>query len=211
VRGEDLVVNPIRVLVVDDHAVVRDGIGSLIGYQADMEVVGTAGTGREAVRLFPLCLPDVVLLDLQMPDGDGLYTLAGIRLLDPLAKVLVLTTFDGDEDIFRALKAGARGYLLKDCSGEQLIRGIRKVAAGDEVLEADSVAKLEGRGPALSPRELEVLGFVARGLSNREIADALFIGEATVKAHVLHVFTKLDVSDRVDAVRVAVKRGLVRL
>ncbi|MGE0819203.1 MAG: response regulator [Candidatus Nanopelagicales bacterium] len=202
----------IRVLVVDDHPVVRSGLVGLLGSEPDLEVVGEAGDGREGVDLAATLTPDVVLMDLRMPVLDGASATAEITAAGT-ARVLVLTTYDTDGDILRAVEAGATGYLLKDTPRDQLLAAVRAAARGETVLAPPLAAKLMRQvrgGDQLTPRELEVLALVARGMSNPDIARELFIGEATVKSHLLHVFDKLGVSDRTAAVTRALERGLLR-
>jgi DNA-binding NarL/FixJ family response regulator len=201
----------IRVLVVDDHPVVRSGLVGLLGSEPDLEVVGEAGDGREGVDLAAALTPDVVLMDLRMPVLDGASATAEITAAGT-ARVLVLTTYDTDGDILRAVEAGATGYLLKDTPRDQLLAAVRAAARGETVLAPPLAAKLMRQvrgGDQLTPRELEVLALVAQGKSNPDIARELFIGEATVKSHLLHVFDKLGVSDRTAAVTRALERGLL--
>jgi DNA-binding NarL/FixJ family response regulator len=201
----------IRVLLVDDHPVVRSGLAGLLGGEDDIEVVGEASDGREGVAHALALRPDVVLMDLRMPVMDGATATAAITAAGA-SKVLVLTTYDTDADILRAVEAGATGYLLKDTPRDELIAAVRAASRGETVLAAPLAAKLmrQVRGTEqLTPRELEVLTLVARGLSNGEIARELFIGEATVKTHLLHVFDKLGVSDRTAAVTTAMQRGVL--
>jgi DNA-binding NarL/FixJ family response regulator len=206
----------IRVLIADDHPVVRDGIRAMLDTQPDLDVIGEATTGDEAVELTRELRPDVVLMDLQMPHTDGPTAIAQIRARDPQVNVLVLTTYDTDSDITRSIDAGTTGYLLKETSREDLFTAIRSAARGKSVLSpAIATRVLERiRAPipnALSGREIDVLTAVARGLSNKDIAAHLHISEATVKTHLLHIFTKLDVSDRTAAVTLALDRGIIRL
>jgi DNA-binding NarL/FixJ family response regulator len=206
----------IRVVIADDHPVVRTGLRGMLETQADIEVVGEAENGEEAVSLAGRLEPDVVLMDLQMPDLDGVSATEQIctRLSD--THVLILTTYDTDADITRAIGAGAIGYLLKDAPRDDLFHAIRAASRGESVL-APSVASrvMETmRAPGhttLSGREIEVLTEVAHGKSNKEIAKALFISEATVKTHLIHIFSKLEVDDRTAAVTVALERGVLRL
>jgi DNA-binding NarL/FixJ family response regulator len=201
----------IRVLVVDDHPVVRSGLVGLLGSEPDLEVVGEAGDGRQGVELAAALTPDVVLMDLRMPVLDGASATAEITAAGT-ARVLVLTTYDTDGDILRAVEAGATGYLLKDTPRDQLLAAVRAAARGETVLAPPLAAKLMRQvrgGDQLTPRELEVLALVAQGKSNPEVARELFIGEATVKSHLLHVFDKLGVSDRTAAVTRALERGLL--
>jgi DNA-binding NarL/FixJ family response regulator len=198
----------IRVLLVDDHPVVRSGLAGLLGEEADIEVVGEAADGADGVSLARDLTPDLVLMDLRMPGMDGASATAAITAAG--GRVLVLTTYDTDADILRAVEAGATGYLLKDTPREQLVDAVRAAARGETVLAPPIAAKLmrQVRGhDQLTPREIEVLGLVGRGLSNGDIARELFIGEATVKTHLLRIFGKLDVDDRTRAVTVAMERG----
>lgn len=203
----------VRVLVVDDHPVVRHGIIANVKPQPDMLVVAEAGDGVEALALIKETLPDVVLLDLRMPRLDGLDVLAEVKSSSLSCKVIIMTTFDSEEDVHRAMKAGARGYLLKDSTQEEILDAIRRVSLGETYLPARIVQKVaEGmRKPELSPREVEVLQWVAAGKSNKEIGAQLFIAEGTVKTHVKNVLEKLAVVGRTAAIREAVHRGLVRL
>jgi DNA-binding NarL/FixJ family response regulator len=203
----------IRILIADDHSVVREGLVSLVKRKPDMIVVGEASNGREAVDLWKEHRPDVTLLDLRMPELDGVGAIKELRQLDENARIVVLTTFDGDEDIYRAIKAGAKGYLLKDVAREALMESIRKVHAGETCMPPALAAKLAERvsGEALSAREIEVLQRVAAGKSNKEIATELFISEGTVKSHVKSIFSKLDVVSRTEAVATATRRGLIQL
>jgi DNA-binding NarL/FixJ family response regulator len=203
----------IRVLIADDHVTVREGLAAIIGRQADMAVAGEAASGRDAVNLWQQCRPDVTLIDLRMPVMDGVIAIGEIRRLDPAARIIVLTTFDTDNDIARAIKAGAKGYLLKDTQREELLDSIRRVHAGETCIPPAVVAKLAAsmRSEALSARELEVLTLLARGRSNKEIALELHISETTVKSHLRSLFAKLDVLSRTEAITVASRRGLVQL
>lgn len=207
---------PIRLIIADDHPVVRDGLRAMLDTQPDIEVVGEVGTGAEAVSMVRSLQPDVVLMDLQMPEMDGASATRHIRSEHEDVQVLVLTTYDTDADISRAVEAGATGYLLKDAHREDLFNGVRLAARGESVLSPGVASRVLGRmrAPAeesLSTREIEVLGAVARGLSNRSVARELHISEATVKTHLLHVFAKLGVDDRTAAVTVALERGIIRL
>lgn len=204
----------IRVLVVDDHPVVRSGLVGLLDVEDDLEVVGEAGDGAEAVARVRALEPDVVLMDLRMPVLDGAGATGEILATHPAVRVLVLTTYDTDADIVRAVEAGATGYLLKDTPRAQLVEAVRSAARGETVLAPTVAARLVSRmrSPAadpLTPREVEVLAAVARGLSNAEIGRELFIGEATVKTHLLRAFAKLGVDDRTRAVTVAMERGIL--
>ncbi|MGW4797860.1 response regulator transcription factor [Nonomuraea sp. NPDC004297] len=199
----------LRVLIVDDHPVVREGLRGMLEREPDIEVVGEAGSGGEAVAVVPRLRPDVVLMDLRMPGGDGVEAIARLGAGE---RVLVLTTYEDDGEILRAVAAGAAGYLLKDVSRADLAAAVRAVARGETVL-APSVARLldaRREAPALSEREREVLELVAEGLTNAAIGRRLYIGEATVKTYLLRVYAKLGVSDRTSAVLVALDLGLVR-
>jgi len=204
----------IRVLIADDHGVVREGLVSMIQRnKADMTVVGEASNGREAVELWKEHRPDVTLLDLRMPELDGVDAIKAIRADHEKARIIVLTTFDGDEDIYRAIQAGAKGYLLKDVPREALMDSIRRVHAGETSVAGYLVAKLADRvsGETLSKREIEVLKLMAQGKSNKEIGSALFISEGTVKSHGKTIFAKMNVVSRTEAVTEATRRGLIRL
>ncbi|MFJ6152034.1 response regulator [Micromonospora profundi] len=205
---------PIRLLIVDDHPVVRDGLRGMFTGDPDFEVVGEARDGAEALALAANSRPDVVLMDLRMPGMDGVTAIGRLVGSGNPAKVLVLTTYDTDADVLPAIEAGATGYLLKDAPREELVRAVRAAARGEAVLSPSVAGRLMGRlrAPAeepLSHRELEVLAMVAKGTSNREAAARLFISEATVKTHLLHVYAKLGVNDRAAAVAVAYDRGLL--
>ncbi|CAN5347039.1 response regulator transcription factor [soil metagenome] len=203
----------IRVLVADDHPIVRGGIVALLDSADDVEVVGQASTGTEAVTSALALTPDLVLMDLRMPGLDGDEATARIVAADPSIKVVILTTYESDASILTAIEAGASGYLLKAAPEAELLAGIRSVARGEVALAPSIAALLVKRvqRPAitLSAREREVLGLVARGLSNPEIAKRLFLGEATVKTHLVHAFEKLEVSDRTRAVTKAMELGLL--
>lgn len=206
----------IRVLVVDDHPVVRSGLVGMLAVEEDLEVVGEAGDGLEAVARVAALAPDVVLMDLRMPRLDGAGATMRIVAEHPSSRVVVLTTYDDDADIVRAVAAGAIGYLLKDTPRVQLVEAVRSAARGETVLAPAVAARLVSRmrTPApeqLTPREVEVLAAVAKGLSNAEIGRALYIGEATVKTHLLRVFAKLGVDDRTRAVTAAMELGILSL
>ena len=201
----------VRVLIVDDHPVVREGLRAVLSAEPDIVVVGEVGTGEEALLLATELRPDVVLMDLRLGGMDGVETTTRI-LAGGSSHVLVLTTYDADGDIVRALAAGATGYLLKDTPREELARGVRAAARGETVLAPPVAARLATRvrgpaAPALTPREVEVLRGIARGLSNPDIGRQLFISEATVKSHVTRIFEKLGVNDRTAAVTTAISRG----
>jgi DNA-binding NarL/FixJ family response regulator len=203
----------IRILIADDHSVVREGLVSLVKRKSDMVVVAEASNGREAVDLWKERRPDVTLLDLRMPELDGVGAIKEIRELDENAQIVVLTTYDGDEDIYRAIKAGAKAYLLKDTARDALVETVRRVHAGETYLPPQLAAKLAERvsGEALSPREIDVLQRMAIGKSNKEIGADLFISEGTVKTHIKSIFSKLDVVSRTEAVATATRRGLIQL
>jgi DNA-binding NarL/FixJ family response regulator len=207
---------PIRLIIADDHPIVRTGLKGMLADQPNFLLVGEATDGAEAVTLATQLKPQVVLMDLRMPGMDGVAATAQIRRVCPGTHVLVLTTYDSDADILRAVEAGATGYLLKDAPRDELFRAIVAASRGETVLAPAVAARLLGRmrapaGEALSAREVEVLGHVARGASNQEIARALHVSQATVKSHLIHIFGKLGVSDRTAAVTVALERGILRL
>lgn len=206
----------IRILIADDHPVVRTGLEGMLAGQRDFQVVGEATNGKQAVELAEQLVPDVVLMDLRMPELDGVAATAEIRRRQPTVQVLVLTTFDTDADILPAIEAGASGYLLKDMPREDLFRAIHATAQGESFLAPAVAARLIGRmrapvEEALSARELEVLTMVSQGATNKEIGRRLHISEATVKSHLIHIFEKLGVNDRTQAVTVALQRGIVHL
>ncbi len=202
-----------NVLVVDDHALLRTGVANIINQESDLHVIAEASNGLEAVEAFVRHRPDVTLLDLRMPVMEGVEAVRQIRERDPLAKVIVLTTYDTDDDISRALKAGAKAYILKDISADGLVKCIHEVLAGKTYLAPSAAAKLaEGvTRVQLTPRELVTLRLMADGKSNKEIANELEISERTVKTHLGHLFEKLGVTSRTEAVKIATRRGLVRL
>jgi DNA-binding NarL/FixJ family response regulator len=202
-----------NVLVVDDHALLRTGVANIINHEMDLQVIAEASNGLEAVEAFERYHPDVTLLDLRMPVMEGVEAVRQIRERDPHAKVIVLTTYDTDEDISRALKAGAKAYVLKDISADGLIQCIHDVLDGKTYLAPAAAAKLaEGvTRVQLTPRELATLRLLADGRSNKEIASELGISERTVKTHLGHLFEKLGVTSRTEAVKIATRRGLVRL
>jgi DNA-binding NarL/FixJ family response regulator len=203
----------IRILIADDHTVVREGLVSLVKRKSDMVVVAEASNGREAVNLWKEHHPDVAVLDLRMPELDGVGAIKEIRELDENAHIVVLTTYDGDEDIYRAIKAGAKAYLLKDTARDALVDSVRRVHAGETYLPPPLAAKLAERvsGAGLSTREMDVLQRMKLGKSNKEIGAELFISEGTVKSHVKAIFTKLDVVSRTEAIAAATRRGLIQL
>lgn len=206
---------PIRLVIADDHPVVRDGLRGMFAGVPDVEVVGEAADGAEAVAVTERTNPDVVLLDLRMPVLDGVAAIKRLREAGVSARVLVVTTYDTDADVLPAIEAGATGYLLKDAPREELLRAVRAAARGQSVL-APAVANVlmsHLRAPAhesLTPREIDVLTLIARGASNRDAAARLFVSEATVKTHLLHIYAKLGVNDRAAAVAIAVERGFVK-
>lgn len=202
-----------RVLIADDHALMRNGVANLLNQEADLEVVAEAADGEAAVEAFARHLPDVTLVDLRMPRLEGVEVVRRIREAHPGARLIILTTYDTDEDIDRALQAGARAYLLKDVSAEDLLACIRAVLRGETYVAPAVAARLAKRGARvqLTPRELGVLRELAVGRANKEIAAGLGISEGTVKVHLAHLFDKLGVSSRTEAIAVAVRRGLVRL
>ncbi len=208
---------PIRLVIADDHPVVRDGLSGIFESDPGFEVLGQAADGAQAVDLAERLGPDVVLMDLRMPGTDGLGAIAEIARRGLAARVLVLTTYDTDADVLPAIQAGATGYLLKDAPRTELLRAVRAAARGESVLSPSVASRVLGRvrRPSndvpddLSPRELEILGLVARGTTNREAAKRLFISEATVKTHLLHIYAKLGVNDRAAAVAVGFDRGLL--
>jgi DNA-binding NarL/FixJ family response regulator len=203
----------IRILIADDHTSVLAGLSSIIGMQPDMVVVAEAENGRQAVELWHQQRPDVTLLDLRMPVLDGVGVINELRQQETFAKFVILTTYDSDNDIYRAIKAGAKGYLLKDARREVLLDCIRKVSRGETCIPPALVEKLASgiRGETLTRREVEVLALLVRGRSNKEIAAKLFISETTVKGHLRSVFTKLNVLSRTEATTTALRRGLVQL
>ena len=204
---------PIRVLCVDDHPLVRKGIASILANEEDMQLVGEAGNGREAVDLFRQSHPDVTLMDLRMPGMDGVQATRTIRQEFPEARIIALTSYDGDQDIYRALEAGVRGYMLKEMVHTDVLRAIRAVYSGKRLMPHEVAERLSEYFPqvALTPREVEVLGLVARGLANKEIADKLGTASGTVKMHIQNILEKLDASDRTHAVTIAIQRGILHL
>jgi two-component system, NarL family, response regulator len=204
---------PIRVLIADDHAIFRQGLATIINRDPEMQVIAQAENGEQAIALFREHQPDVTLMDLRMPEVEGVAAIGAICAIVKSARIIVLTTYDSDEDIYRGLQAGAKGYLLKETEPDELLNAIRTVHRGQKYIPPDVGAKLVQRlrNPELSERELEVLHSLAQGMSNADIAAALSIGEGTVKSHINRILNKLDVSDRTQAVIVAVKRGIVSL
>ena len=204
---------PISVLCVDDHRLMREGITHILARYDDVRVVGQAANGQEATEMYARLHPRITLMDLQMPRMNGLEAIKAIRAADPQARIIVLTMYQGDEDAFRALQAGAVGYVLKDSVPEELIRAIRDVHEGRAAISPDVAAKLAVRtaSPSLTARELQVLELLVTGMRNKEMASHLGISEDTVRAHVKGVFAKFQVHDRTAALAEAIRRGLVRL
>jgi DNA-binding NarL/FixJ family response regulator len=205
--------NEIRVLVVDDHPVVRMGLGSMLGSQKGIKVVGMVASGGEALTSLHKMRPDVVLMDLRMPEMDGVDAIVALRSAEPNIKILVLTNYQMDEDVFNALQAGALGYLVKSAPQEDVINAIRTVNQGRRCIPPAIATKLAERvsHSTLSPREVEVLQFVAKGLTNKEIGSILFISDKTARNHVISLMAKLDAKDRTEAVTIAIRRGLIRV
>jgi DNA-binding NarL/FixJ family response regulator len=202
----------IRLLLAEDHTVVRDGLVAILEQEGDMEVVAETGNGRQAVALWSAQRPDVTLMDLKMPGLDGVGAIQEIRAVDPNARIVILTTFDGDEDIYRGMCAGAKAYLVKDVAREELFQCLREVHAGKSYIPAVIATKLVERLSAqgMTPREMEVLRLLAEGRSNKVIGKTLFVSEVTVKSHVQSIFRKLNVLSRTEAIAVAVHKGLLR-
>jgi len=202
---------PIRIFLADDHPSLRAGLAAILDNQPDLKVVAEAGSGNEVMSSKEVA--DVFIMDLRMPDGDGVQTIKALVARDPATRVLVLTTYDNEEDIFQALEAGARGYLLKDTTKEELVAAVRQVHQGERYLPQNIASRLADRliRPNLTPRELDVLRLVSRGRTNKEMASAMFISEETVKSHMKSLFQKLGVHDRAEAVSVSLQRGLIRL
>jgi two-component system NarL family response regulator len=203
---------PIRTLIADDHTVVRAGLSAILGMQPDIKVVAEAADGEEACALFQEHRPDVMLLDLRMPKLDGLEVVRCIRSRDPAARIVIVSTYDSDEDIFRSLQAGARGYVLKDAPRQQIIEAVRNVFAGENYIPPAIASKVveHALSPHLTPRELEVIQRMARGESNKEVGAALSICEGTVKTHVKGLLAKLAATSRTEAVTIAKRRGYIR-
>ena len=203
----------IKVLAVDDHPLVRKGIASILANETDMQLVGEAGSGREAVDLFRQHQPDVTLMDLRMPEMDGVQATQTIRKDYPEARIIALTSYDGDQDIYRALEAGVRGYMLKEMVHTDVLRAIRTVHSGKRLMPQEVAQRLSEYFPqvALTPREVEVLGHVAKGLANKEIADNLGTASGTVKMHIQNILEKLGAADRTHAVTIAIQRGILHL
>jgi DNA-binding NarL/FixJ family response regulator len=203
----------IRVLCVDDHPLVRKGIASLLSTESDVVLVAEASTGREAIELFRRFEPDVTLMDLRLPDLDGITVTRMIRQEFPEARILALTSYDGDQDIYSAIEAGVRGYLLKEVVHSEVLRAIRAVHAGKRVLPPDVLERLSEHFPqiTLTPREVEVLAFVAQGFANKDIASRLGTASGTIKMHVQNILGKLGAADRTHAVTIAIQRGILHV
>jgi len=203
----------IRVLCVDDHRIVREGIALILSREPDMDVVARAASGEEAIAMFARHRPDITLMDLRLKAMSGPEAISEIRRRDPNARIIVLTMYDGDEDIHRALAAGATTYLLKEALPDELVRTVRHVYAGEHPMQDGVKAKLDERAtqPALTPREIEVLELISRGMRNKVIATQLGITETTVAVHIKNIFAKLKVNERTAAVHVAVRRGIVHI
>lgn len=202
----------IRVVCADDHPLVRKGLAAIIAQEADLELVAEANNGREAVELYRKHRPDVMLMDLRMPELDGITATRLILAADPQAKIIALTSYDGDQDLFQALEAGVRGYLLKETLHAEIIQAIRNVQAGKKLIPSDMAPRDEPPlRSALTPREIEVLKHVAQGLSNKEIGTLLGTAAGTVKIHVQNILEKLQAADRTQAVTIALRRGIVHL
>jgi DNA-binding NarL/FixJ family response regulator len=203
----------IRILCADDHPLVRKGIAWILAGEPDILLVAEAGTGKEALELFRMHLPDVTLVDLRMPDMDGIAVTEAILRDYPQARIIALTSYAGDQEIFRTLKAGAQGYLLKEMVHTEVVRAIRTVHAGRRLVPAEVSERLSEYPVqhALTPREVEVLSLVARGLANKEIADRLGTSDGTIRIHLQHILSKLGASDRTHAVTIALQRGIFRL
>ncbi len=203
----------LRILIVDDHPLVRQGINSIVTSEPGMSVVAEASTGYEGVEMFRRHKPDVTLMDLRLPDMSGIDALAAIRMEFRDARIAILTTFEGDVEVQRALKAGASGYVLKSMRRKELVETIRRVASGGKVVDPEIAVQISSYlgDEMLTEREVEVLQRIPAGMRNRDIADQLFISEETVKVHVRHILEKLGASDRTQAVTIAVRRGIIRL
>jgi DNA-binding NarL/FixJ family response regulator len=205
--------SPIRVLVADDHPVVRQGVAGLIGGQPDMKIVGQASNGREAIQQFREHQPDVVLMDLQMPEMNGLDAMIAIRDEAPEARIIMLTTYAGDAQVLRAIKAGARGYLLKSALHKELLETVRAVHTGKKTISAEASYELaeHATDDALTPAEVRVLRLIATGNANKEIAEQLSVSEETVKGQVRNILSKLGARDRTHAAMIGLKRGIIEL
>ena len=209
----DLAGSPITILAADDHPLIRDGLAAVLRAESGLQVVAEAANGEEAIEAYERLRPDIVLMDLRMPVMDGLAATRAILADDPNARIIVLTTYDGDEDIHRALAAGARGYVVKDMMRTDLLSAIRAVHRGQRGIPAPVAARLAEHTPriGLTPRELEVLDLVAHGLTNAQVAERIGRTEGTVKVHLKNILQKLDVKDRTEAVTTALRRGFIRM
>lgn len=205
--------NVIRVMCVEDHRIVREGLALIINHEPDMKMVGSCASGNEAVELFTTVRPDVTLMDLRLGATSGVDAIKAIRQVDPNARIVVLTMYEGDEDIYRAHQAGATTYLLKDTLSSDLVRVVRQVDAGERPVLPEVQARLAERAsmPTLTSREVEVIQLISQGLRNKEVGAMLGITEGTVQIHVKNIFAKLHVNDRTGAVQVAVRRGLIHM
>jgi two-component system, NarL family, response regulator len=203
----------IRTVIADDHPVVREGLGALVNSEQDMKVVGEAANGKQAVQQFLLHRPDVLLLDLRMPEMNGIEAIGAILEKVPEARIIVLSTYNGDEDIYQAVKAGAKAYLLKDSPREQLLESIRSVHAGRMSISASIGVRLAARlhGPNLTHREVDITRLMVAGMANKDIGASLKITEGTVKVHIRHILKKLGAGGRAEAIRIALERGIVHL
>ena len=203
----------IRVIIADDHPVVREGLGALVKSQKDMRVVSEAANGRQAVQQFLLHRPDVLLLDLRMPEMNGIEAIQAILKTAPKAKIIVLSTYDGDEDVYQALQSGAKAYLLKDSPREQLLESIRNVYRGQLNISSAVGTRLAARmqAPKLTKRETDIVELLVAGKSNKEIGASLGVTEGTVKVHTAHIFKKLGAAGRTEVIRIALERGIVHL
>lgn len=206
-------IKTIRVMTVDDHPLVRKGVSSILANEDDIQLVAEASNGREAVEKFRELRPDIVLMDLRMPEMDGIEATRAIRAIDPEARIIALTSYDGDQDIYRALEAGVRGYILKEMVHTEVVKAIRTVISGKRLMPPEVAERLSEYFPqvALTPREVEVLSFVARGLANKEIAHKLGTANGTIKMHVQNILEKLGAADRTHAVTIAIERGILHL
>jgi DNA-binding NarL/FixJ family response regulator len=205
--------NTLRVMCVDDHPLVRKGVAAILANEPDMELVAEASDGQEAVEKYRQLHPDVVLMDLRMPRMDGTEATRAIRAEDPEARIIALTSYDGDQDIYRALEAGVRGYILKEMVHSEVVKAIRTVQAGKRLMPPEVAERLSEYFPqvALTAREVEVLSLVARGMANKEIAHKLGTANGTIKMHVQNILEKLGASDRTHAVTIAIERGILHL